>query len=138
MAGSEYGLKILVDTNILIDFLDRSTEEMARIFEEEDIIVCGAVRAELLRGAVSERNFETMKRALEEFKSIDPGPEDWDLLCWNLYLLRRRGVNVPFVDVLISTIAINHDLTVWTNDKHFRLIQSVLHGLKLLQVSEEP
>ena len=130
-------MKILADSNILVDFWKKPTEDMSQIFKREDIFVCGVVRAELLWGAVSDRNFRKLRETLDDFQYVGMKAEDWDLLGKNLYLLRTHGITVPLADVLISTIAINHDLTVWTNDKHFRLIQSVLHGLKLLQVSEE-
>ena len=130
-------MKILADSNILVDFWKKPTEDMSQIFKREDIFVCGVVRAELLWGAVSDRNFRKLRETLDDFQYVGMKAEDWDLLGKNLYLLGTHGITVPLADVLISTIAINHDLTVWTNDKHFRLIQSVLHGLKLLKVSEE-
>ena len=38
---------------------------------------------------------------------------------------------MPFPDVLIATLAILHDLPVWSFDAHFALIQPHLPGLKL-------
>ena len=44
---------ILVDSNIIIDFWRSSHELTARIFETEDVAICGVVKAELLHGARS-------------------------------------------------------------------------------------
>ncbi|WP_296690592.1 hypothetical protein [Treponema sp. UBA6852] len=40
---------------------------------------------------------------------------------------------VPFQDAMIAYLAIKHDCEVWTNDKHFRLMQVVLPSLILFR-----
>lgn len=32
---------ILVDTNVIIDFWDKPTEEIKKIFEENELAICG-------------------------------------------------------------------------------------------------
>lgn len=46
---------ILVDTNVIIDFWDKPTEEVKNILEENDIAICGVIKTELLRGSNSEK-----------------------------------------------------------------------------------
>ena len=46
-------MNIIPDTNIFIDFWKRPTESIKKIFDEEDVIICGPVRAELLQGALT-------------------------------------------------------------------------------------
>lgn len=74
-----------------------------------------------------------MLEAFDEFHLESP---DWQILGENLYRLRKRGISVPFTDAIIATIALKHDIPIWTGDKHFLLIQSVLTGLKLYQTDE--
>lgn len=45
---------ILVDTNIIIDFWDKPCAEYAKVFEENEIAICGVIKTELLRGSNSE------------------------------------------------------------------------------------
>ena len=52
---------ILVDTNVIIDFWDKPTEEVKKVFEENEIAVCGVVKTELLRGSSSEEQFSLME-----------------------------------------------------------------------------
>ena len=58
---------------------------------------------------------------------------DWQILGDNLYNLRKKGISVPFSDAIIATIALKHGIPIWTGDRHFLLIQSVLTGLNIYQ-----
>jgi predicted nucleic acid-binding protein len=63
-----------------------------------------------------------------------PTPEnDWDAVGDNLCALRGRGVTVPLSDVVIATVAISHDVELWTRDTHFALMLPHLPALKLFQ-----
>ncbi len=47
-------MKILVDTNVMIDYLKRPTDGMKKIFENDEIIITGVLISELLHGALSQ------------------------------------------------------------------------------------
>lgn len=123
---------ILVDTNVIIDFWDKPDDESARIFAENEIATCGVIKAELLRGSDSERQFAQIEEALHDFAYLPFSEEDWVSLSRQLIALKRSGLAVPFQDAMIACLAIKHDCEVWTNDKHFRLMQTALPALKLL------
>ncbi len=122
---------ILADTNVFIDFWNNPSEELTKIFEKEDIVICGVIRAELLHGAVSDRDFSEISTMLDAFDEKVFSMKDWQELGSNLYKLRKNGLTVPFSDAIIATLSIKHDIPVWTKDKHFSLIQTVLSELKL-------
>jgi len=46
-------------------------------------------------------------------------------------------ISIPFSDAIIATIALKLGIPIWTGDKHFLLIQSVLTGLNIYQTSEK-
>lgn len=125
---------ILVDTNIIIRFWRSPDEKTADVFRNEDVAVCGTVKAELLHGARSEEDYRRIVSALADFPCIEMRETDWDLLGYYLYLLRTGGVTIPFQDALIATLALSNEASVWTNDKHFTLIQSVLPKLQLYEI----
>lgn len=129
-------MKVLVDSNILIEYWENGdvdkSDELTKGFLENDVFICGAVRAELLHGAISERHFKSMTAMLDAFDQIDPEKADWQSLGKNLYEFRTHGITVPFTDALIATLAIRHGFAVWTLDGHFDLMKNVLDGLKLL------
>jgi hypothetical protein len=39
--------------------------------------------------------------------------------------LKKKGMNLPFSDILLAAIAIEHNLQVFTLDKHFEQIPKV-------------
>ena len=124
---------IRADTNIFIDFWNNPTEDRKNVFIKEDIAVCGVVRAELLHGAVSAKDFANITTMLEAFDEFNLEIPDWQILGDNLYNLRKKGISVPFSDAIIATIALKHGIPIWTGDRHFLLIQSVLIGLNIYQ-----
>lgn len=127
---------ILADTNIFIDFWNNPTEDLKNVFIKEDIAVCGVVRAELLHGAVSAKDFANITTMLEAFDEFNLEIPDWQILGDNLYNLRKKGISVLFSDAIIATIALKHGIPIWTDDRHFLLIQSVLTGLNIYQTSD--
>ncbi len=122
---------ILVDTNVIIDFWDKPTEEVKNILEENDIAICGVIKTELLRGSNSEMQFSQMEEALNDFTYLSFSEKDWISLVRQFITLKKNGLVVPFQDALIAYIAIKNNCEVWTNDKHFKLMQIVFPELKL-------
>lgn len=56
---------------------------------------------------------------------ILPYNNQWKQLGEMLYQLRISGITVPFTDAMIAQIAINNEVDILTNDKHFALIKTV-------------
>ena len=108
-------------------------EKLTNIFNEEDIAICGIVEAELLHGARSEKELYDITEAISCFERLYVG-ENWNHLGRILYRLRKAGVTLPFTDAVIAQIAINNDISILTNDHHFKLIQSIIPELKLYEI----
>lgn len=125
---------ILVDTNVIIDFWDKPTEEAKNVFEENDIAICGVIKTELLRGSNSEKQFSQMELALNDFAYLSFSEKDWISLAKQFLTLKKNGLVVPFQDAMIAYLAIKNNCEVWTNDKHFKLMQVVLPELRLFNL----
>ena len=126
---------ILVDTNIIIDFWNNPTAASAKIFSENDIALCGVIKTELLRGSKSVNDFAQIQTTLEDFYYLNFVENDWIALAKQFITLKKNGLVVPFQDAIIAFLAIKYDCEVWINDKHFKLMQTVLPELKLLLTS---
>ncbi len=85
---------ILVDTNVIIDFWDKPTEASKKVFEENEIATCGVIKAELLRGSYSEKQFSQMKEALDGFTYISFSENDWIELSKQFIVLKQNGLAV--------------------------------------------
>lgn len=124
---------ILADTNVIIDFWDNPNDEYARIFENNEIATCGVIKTELLRGSNSKKQFSQIEEALNDFTYFSFSEKDWISLSKLFITLKKNGLAVPFQDAMIAYLAIKHDCEVWTNDKHFKLMQVVLPSLRLFR-----
>ena len=129
-------MKILADTNIFIDFWNNSTESLKNVFIKKDIAICGVVWTELLHEAVSSKDFSNITTMFEAFDEFNLEIPDWQILGDNLYNLRRKGISIPFSDAIIVTVTLKHNIPIWTGDRHFPLIQSVLTELNIYQTSD--
>lgn len=124
---------ILVDTNIIIDFWKNPDQEKIDIFKNNEIAICHVILVELIHGAKSEKQKVKIKEALSEFHMLPIDEETWEFFGDLLYKLRTSGVTVPFQDALIAAVAIKNNCLIWTNDKHFPMISSVVEELKFLE-----
>lgn len=124
---------ILLDTNVIIDIWKDLDDKATRIFEEEDVCICGIVRSELMHGAYSDKNLKEISEKLDYLKEININDNQWTEFGEFLYKLRVSGVTLPYADALIAFIAIKNDLQIFTRDKHFKLIQVVEPLLKLYE-----
>ncbi|WP_277056172.1 PIN domain-containing protein [Treponema socranskii] len=122
---------ILADTNIIIDFWNKPAVAAEKIFSENDIAICGVIKTELLRGSQSADDFAQIQMSLADFYYLNFAKNDWVALAKQFITLKKHGLVVPFQDAMIAFLAIKYDCEVWTNDKHFKLMQTAIPQLKL-------
>ena len=122
---------ILADTNIIIDFWNKPAVAAEKIFSENDIAICGVIKTELLRGSQSADDFAQIQTSLADFYYLNFAENDLVALAKQFMTLKKHGLVVPFQDAMIAFLAIKYDCEVWTNDKHFKLMQTAIPQLKL-------
>ena len=128
---------ILLDTNVVIDMINNSQDAHWELLNKEDVVVCGIVIAELYRGiknAAEENAVELFVNAVDELLlDSDASGEDWKKIGMFIADLRKSGLSVPFQDAVIAYLAIKYKTTLCSNDRHFKLIQTVNEKLQLAQ-----
>jgi predicted nucleic acid-binding protein len=98
-----------------------------------DCVICGVTRAEILHGARTPADVKDLHNALDSFLQLPIQEATWDHLGLHLATLRSRGLPMPFQDVLLATVALDHNTELWSYDSHFRSIQGILSDLKLFE-----
>jgi len=93
--------------------------------------VCGVVWAELLHGAKRPADVAAVHATLSTFAQLANPESSVVELGTNLAALRAAGITVPFQDALVATTALHHGGEVWSDDNHYRLIQTVIPALRL-------
>ena len=122
---------ILVDSNVFIEFWKNPLDNQKKVFLYNEIAICGVIKSELLRGTSSEKQFREVFNALDFFNYLFFEESDWSELAKLFVDLRKNGISIPFQDGMIAYLAIKNNCKLWTNDKHFKLIQIVKPELQI-------
>jgi len=120
---------ILADTCIWINSFDNavSTEakDLARLIDSQRLVIAGVVLTEFLTGVKDRTVFEVVADKLSSFPLIDPKRQTWILAGKIGAEMRSKGKNIPFSDLLLAALCIEHSISLYTHDKHFLDIPSL-------------
>jgi len=118
--------RILVDSSVWIDFFRTSKSTSLNLYLEEDLVsINDIILSELVPKLLLERKTEIVEGlfSLEKF----PLNIDWDLIRYYQVLNLKNGINkVGIPDLIILQQVIEEKLTLFSFDKHFRLMQNFL------------
>ena len=118
-------MRLLLDTNRYRDVCDGNTEAVEVIQRASKIYVPFAVLAELrsgfLCGKLSRRNEQYLTMFLNS-ERVEPlfADEDTTHHFARIFAqLRLQGTPIPVNDIWIAAQAVQHDLILYSRDKHF-------------------
>ena len=116
---------MLLDSSVFIRW-GRQRRNLASALESHlqkgHLMTCGAVRAEVLRGArhpVVRTELLTLFSAMNE---IATSSEVWDRTAALAWTLDRRGRVIPLADILIAACALEANVPLVTFDGHFDVV----------------
>ena len=117
----------LVDTSAWIlslrkDFSPEVKKRIDYLLKENTIITTGMVKLEILGGTKTESDFRRLKRRLNALDSVDLDTSLWERAYDLAFMLRRKGIMVPYTDILIAACALKTESTVVHADAHFDLM----------------
>ena len=127
---------VLVDSPVWIEALRRNgrldiklaVEGLLEVYEAQ---WCTPVRLEVLGGARAEE-----RRRLGQHFSVIPyrscNEQDWDRAIALAWKIRDQGLTVPWLDVVIASLAIQDGIRLFAIDEHFKKIGEVA-GLSLYE-----
>jgi predicted nucleic acid-binding protein len=119
---------VIVDTSVLIDFLkDKApiAEAVAALITSKRIRTTGIIMAELLQGARTAQEEAYAVELLDGMPSVEVTSALWLKAGRLSCSLRRKGLTLPLSDIAIAALAIEHNLSVFTLDRHFKDIPGV-------------
>jgi predicted nucleic acid-binding protein len=117
----------LVDTSAWIlalrkDFLPRVKDRVAYLLRENAIITSGMIKLELLGGTREEKEFQRLKIRLDALEMVEMNTSLWERAYDLAFVLRRKGIRVPYTDILIAAVALMVAATIVHADSHFDLM----------------
>jgi predicted nucleic acid-binding protein len=121
-------LPILVDSNVYIDLLRRHldpAEELTTRISQIDLVICGMVRVEVLRGVRGEKAKTQMTAFFDVLQNVPIDNRLWEETTEMAWTLDRKGIVLPAQDIVIACCARRIGAVVLTMDAHFRRIPGV-------------
>ena len=130
-------MQVLVDTSVWSLALRRrknslSISEETLVARLSDLIgdgrvlLLGAVRQELLSGVKLAEQFEALRAALAAFPDLPLTQSDYERAADCFNRCRARGIQGANTDFLLCAVAIERGLPLFSTDRDFELIASVL------------
>jgi hypothetical protein len=119
----------LVDTSAWIlalrkDFLPDVKDRVEYLLKENSIITTGMIKLEILGATKRENEFQRLKLRLDALDMVETNTSLWENSYGLAFKLRRKGITVPYTDILIASSALMTDAIVVHADSHFDLISS--------------
>lgn len=107
---------VLIDTSAWLfalrkDFLPEIKNRVDLLLKENLVLTTGIIRLELLAGTRSEAEYNRLKTRLSGLQSVQTDDLLWEMACEIGFKLRRKGITVPYTDILISACALSQGCT---------------------------
>ncbi len=116
--------KFLLDTNIVIDIMEDDKSIVERIKNFEEVYIPVTVVGELYFGAFKsekvEKNMENISTLLDTIDVLDDNVETAKIYGEIKNNLKLKGRPIPENDIWVAAIAKHNNLTLLTNDDHFK------------------
>jgi len=124
--------KLLVDTSAWIVSFRKSGHEQVKqtlvaALDTLSVVTTNIVVLELLQGCRNRKEYDAMHARLNVIETIMISDAVWSLAYTTGYELRRKGITVPTVDIIIAAAAKLNNCGLLHHDKHFRVLAKHLH-----------
>ena len=115
---------ILIDTSAWLfalkkDFHPAIKERIEQLLVESDVAICGMVTLELLGGTRSEKEYLRLKSRLDALYYVEADKGLWDLCSKLAFDLKRKGISIPYADIVIAASALKEKAILVHADSHF-------------------
>ena len=120
---------VLVDTSVWIQYFNRLDSKPGKSVEgllrEGKIVGTGIVLTELLQGAKIEKEFNAILESMAALPFLETTQNTWIKAGRISYTLRRSGITIPITDLIIASLALEHDCLIFTLDPQFKKIPDI-------------
>lgn len=125
------GDDVLVDTSAWIASFrekgnDKLKDYLRSALDLDQVVTTNIVVLELLQGCKTRKEYDALKERLDILPLFVLDEKAWAFAYESGYGLRRKGITVPIVDILICSIAKSHGLKVLHHDDHMKSISREL------------
>jgi len=124
--------KLLVDTSAwIVNFRKSGYEHLKKdlvaALDTFSVVTTNIVILELLQGCLNRNEYDAMQARLNVLEPLPISDAVWSVAYTTGYELRRKGITVSTVDIIIAAAAKIHNCSLLHHDKHFRALAKHLH-----------
>jgi predicted nucleic acid-binding protein len=120
--------EVIVDTSIWIEYF-KGNQAAAKIIHDQtnfEVHLAGPILTELIQGLKTEREKSAFSITMAGLPCIAISDQDWVNAGEIGFILRKKGVTVPLADLIIYTVALNNNCSIFTLDNHFEMINKAM------------
>jgi predicted nucleic acid-binding protein len=132
-------MNVIVDTCVWSSALRNPKKELTQkdklleqLIENDQVVMLGPIRQELLSGIKDGKKFDELKSKLQWYDDFTIKTSEYELAASLYNRVKSKGIQGSHIDFLICAVALNHDLAIYTFDKDFFRFASVI-PINLLQ-----
>jgi len=126
---------VLLDTSVWIDAFRGKTpyivEATQGLLKDDCILICGPVLFEIKRG-LRPPDRKKILPLLDALIRLSVDEAVWDAAGDLDASLRKKGMTIPPMDVIIAQVCLHHKVSLFTLDEHFHSIP----GLKFFELGD--
>ena len=123
------GSKVLLDTNIVIELFKGDQKILAFLDEQQNVFIAAAVLAELYLGAYrsanEQKHMEQIKTFLLKCTVLSADQATAEACAKVKAALLKKGKPIPENDIWIAATALQYNLPLYTNDRHFSEVDNI-------------
>jgi predicted nucleic acid-binding protein len=116
---------VILDSSIWIEIARGNKKIITFVspyLKKDKIFLVDLILAEVLRGARSEADYQSLQTLLEDLPMLST---NWRDVARLAYDVSRKGFNPPLADLYISNCAVENSIGIISKDKHFLSIASI-------------
>ena len=122
----------LVDTSIWIyalrkDYIPKIKSYIEKLMDEDKVVINSIIKLELLAGTRTKKEFSRLKLRLDALPEIEINQAVWEAAQIMAFDLRKKGVRIPLIDIIILSSGKSSNSTLVHKDKHFKLAGKYLN-----------
>lgn len=119
--------RILIDTSAWIESFKKTGNKslqqlIIKTLDSSQVATTNIIMLELLQGCHDKKEYAEMKMRLESLELLPANGKVWDTAYNAGYNLKKNGLTIPTIDLIIASIAKSYDYTLIHHDRHFRLV----------------
>jgi predicted nucleic acid-binding protein len=123
--------RYLIDTSVWIfalrtKYVPKIKSYVERLLDEDKVVINPIIKLELLAGTKTRNEFARLKLRLDALQEIFIDQEIWEESQKIAFDLRKKGIKIPNIDIIILSCAKIHKITLVHRDKHFDLAGKIL------------